>query len=56
MGWASEYIARPQNRGWAKPEGDELHGMIFIHLRDESGFVAERAKAQKRPKRKQQEG
>jgi hypothetical protein len=38
-------------RGWAKPKGDELHGMIFIHLGDESGFVAKRAKAQKRSKR-----
>src|SRR3954451_25498248 len=32
-------------RGWAKREGDELHGMIVIHLGDESGFVAKRAKA-----------
>ena len=39
-------------RGWAKLEGDELQGMIFIHLGDESGFVAKRAKAQKRTKRK----
>ncbi len=41
-----------QGRGGAKREGDELHGMIVIHLGDESGFVAKRAKAQKRPKRK----
>lgn len=39
-------------RGWAKLESDELHGMIFIHLGDESGFLAKRAKAQKRPKKK----
>ncbi len=39
-------------RGWAALEGDELHGMIFFHQGDESGFVAKRAKAQKRPKRK----
>jgi hypothetical protein len=39
-------------RGWAKLEQDELHGMIVIHLGDESGFVAKRAKAQKQPKRK----
>ena len=41
-------------RGWAKPEGGKLHGMIFIHLGDESEFVAKRAiaKVQKRPKRK----
>lgn len=28
-------------RGWAKLAGDELHGMIFIHLSDESGFRGE---------------
>jgi hypothetical protein len=39
-------------RGWAKLEGGELHGMIVIHLGDESGFVAKRAKAQKRPRKK----
>jgi hypothetical protein len=39
-------------RGWAKLEGDELHGMIFIHLGDESGFVATRAKERKATKRK----
>ena len=39
-------------RGWAKPEGGELHGLIVIHLGDESGFVAKRAKAQRSPKRK----
>ena len=39
-------------RGWAVLEGDELHGMIFFHQGDESSFVARRAKAQKRPKRK----
>jgi hypothetical protein len=32
-------------------EGDELHGMIFFHQGDESGFVARRVKAQKRPRR-----
>jgi hypothetical protein len=37
---------------WAVLENDELHGMIFFHQGDESGFVAKRAKAQKRPKRK----
>jgi hypothetical protein len=39
-------------RGWVKLEQDELHGMIVIHLGDESGFVAKRPKAQKRSKRK----
>ncbi len=38
-------------RGWAKLENGDLDGMIFIHLGDESGFVAKRAKG-KRPKRK----
>lgn len=38
-------------RGWAKLEDGDLHGMIFIHLGDESGFVAKRAKG-KHPKRK----
>jgi hypothetical protein len=37
-------------RGWAVLEGDELHGMIFFHQGDESGFVAQRSK-QKRPPR-----
>lgn len=39
-------------RGWAKLEDGELHGMIVIHLGDESGFVAEWAKRQPRPKAK----
>jgi hypothetical protein len=37
-------------RGWAKLEDDDLHGMIVIHLSDESDFMAKRAKEQKRPK------
>lgn len=41
-----------QGRGWALLKGDELHGKIFIHLGDESGFVAKRAKPQKRSRRK----
>jgi hypothetical protein len=41
-----------QGRGWAKLTDDELHGMIFIHLGDESEFVAKRAIASKRSKRK----
>ena len=39
-------------RGWAKLEDDDLHGMIVIHLGDESDFVAKRAKAPKRPKKR----
>lgn len=43
-------------RGWAKLKGGELDGMIFIHLGDESGFVAKRAPAPKSGKRKKREG
>jgi hypothetical protein len=32
-----------QGRGWCVVKGDELHGMIFIHLGDDSEFVAKRA-------------
>ena len=39
-------------RGWAKLEGDELHGMIVIHLGDESDFVAKRFAAPNHRKRK----
>jgi hypothetical protein len=31
-------------RGWAVIDGDEMTGMIFFHLGDESGFVARRVK------------
>jgi hypothetical protein len=33
-------------------EGDELHGMIFFHQGDESGFVAGRAAKRPLPRRK----
>jgi hypothetical protein len=39
-------------RGWGVLEGSELKGMFFIHLGDDSEFVAKRAKALKRPKAK----
>lgn len=39
-------------RGWAVLEGNELHGMIFFHQGDESGFVARRAPKRRRPTRK----
>ncbi len=39
-------------RGWAILEGNELHGMIFFHQGDNSGFVVKRAPRQPRPKRK----
>jgi hypothetical protein len=29
-----------QGRGWAVIKGDELHGMIFFHGGDDSGFAA----------------
>ena len=31
-------------RGWAILNGDELNGMIFFHLGDESGFSASKVK------------
>ena len=36
-----------QGQGWAVRKGDELHGMIFFHGGDDSGFVARKAKAPK---------
>ncbi len=33
-----------QGRGWATLDGDELRGMIFFHLGDESEFQAKRKK------------
>jgi hypothetical protein len=39
-------------RGWAVLRDDELHGMIFIHLGDESEFEAERAGGTGRPTRR----
>jgi hypothetical protein len=41
-----------QGRGWALLKADELHGIIFFHQGDESGFVAKTAGAKKRPKGK----
>jgi hypothetical protein len=41
-----------QAMGKAGLEGDELHGMIFFHRGDESGFVARRALKRPRSKRK----
>jgi hypothetical protein len=37
-----------QGRGWAVVKGDDLHGTIFFHQGDDSGFVAKRAKGPKR--------
>ena len=41
-----------QGRGWAVVKGDELHGMIFFHGGDDSGFVARKAGEKKRAKKK----
>jgi hypothetical protein len=37
-----------QGRGWAVLKGDELHGRIFFHQGDDSGFVARRAEGKER--------
>lgn len=34
---------RISGRGWAMLEGDALHGRIFIHHGDDSGFTAHRS-------------
>jgi hypothetical protein len=39
-----------EGRGWAVLKGDELHGRIFFHDGDESGFVAKRAEGKKAKK------
>jgi hypothetical protein len=39
-----------QGRGGATVEGNDLRGMIFLHLGDESGFAATRTKTKRRPK------
>ena len=39
-------------RGWAKLENADLHGMMVIHLSDKSDFLAKRAKASKRSKKR----
>jgi hypothetical protein len=41
-----------QGRGWTVIRGDELHGMIFFHGGDDSGFVAKRTNEKKVTKRK----
>ena len=41
-----------QGRGWATLKGDELHGMIYFHEGDDSGFVAKRAPGAKGSRRK----
>jgi len=41
-----------EGRGWGILKGDELHGMIFFHEGDESGFVAKKAEGKKGKKSK----
>jgi len=38
-----------QGRGWMVLDGDELEGMLFMHLGDESGIVLKREPKKKRP-------
>lgn len=37
-----------QGRDWLIPEGDDLRGMFFIHLREASGIVLTREPQKKR--------
>jgi hypothetical protein len=39
-------------RGWAMRKGEGLHGLIALHLGDESEFEAERAGGTRRPTRR----
>ena len=41
-----------QGRGWLVLEGDDLKGMLFIHLGDESGIVLKREPEKNHRKRK----
>ena len=41
-----------QGQGWAVVKDGELHGMIFFHCGDDSGFVATQAKSKRAMKRK----
>lgn len=40
-----------QGRGWAVVKEEELHGTIFFHGGDDSGFVAKRSKPASTPKK-----
>ena len=40
-----------QGRGWAVVRDGELHGMIFFHGGEESGFVAKKNEAHAKPKK-----
>jgi hypothetical protein len=48
----SDEMDEAMGRGWAVLKGDELKGMIFIHLGDSSEFVATRLRLPKTPKTK----
>lgn len=41
-----------QGRGWLVLDGDELKGMLYIHMGDESGIVLKREPDKKTKKRK----
>lgn len=41
-----------QGRGWVVLKGNDLHGMIFFHQGDESGFVAKKPGKPSHPKKK----
>ena len=41
----------PTGRGWAMLNGEGLHGIISIHMGDESDFEAKRKGTARRPKR-----
>ena len=43
----NDEMEHAEGRGWAVLKDDELHGMIFFHEGDESGFMAKRAKGKK---------
>jgi hypothetical protein len=45
-------MEQAQGRGWLVLEGDELKGMFYIHLGDESGIVLKRAKETPKKRKK----
>jgi len=45
-------MAPAQGRGWMVLDGEELKGMFYIHLGDESGVVLKREPEKKPKKRK----
>jgi hypothetical protein len=39
----NDEMDQARGRGWAVLKGGELHGLIFFHQGDDSGFVVRRA-------------